>query len=538
MGFLQAIRDRLAGAPVPAQPSAQTHSAFVPNSGLGVSGLEAGAAQRRLSSFRPGNSHVNTLIAGAGATVQARARWLVRNNAYAINAVDWWGSAVVGSGITPSWQVQDERLKRALRGTWDAWTDEADAEGLTDLYGLMRRGVREMFIVGEVFFRLRYRRAEDGLTVPLQLQMLPAEMLDTNFNQRLPGGNVIRQGIEFNAIGARVAYHFWRQHPGDSSEPALITGQRSRVPAAEIIHLLDPVEAGQIRGLSRFSNVIASLFTLDQYDDAELERKKVAALFAGFIQRPSEPDPEENIMGTPVEAGPLVMGHNGGPPLDTAVSALEAGTMQVLLPGEEVKFSTPADVGGNFEAFQFRQLLRIAVGLGVPYHGLTGDMTRGNFGNTRASSLDARRRTEAYQWGVVIFGFCRKVAKVWTEQAALIGAVKGMTADSYAMQPRAFTTIRWMPPPWGWVDPQKDAMADQIMVANGFKARSEIMEANGYDAEETDRRRAEDMEREKRLGLTSGAAAPATPAAPPAEPEEDEDEGKPPAKREPAEPAP
>jgi hypothetical protein len=31
--------------------------------------------------------------------------------------------------------------------------------------------------------------------------------------------------------------------------------------------------------------------------------------------------------------------------------------MQLLLPGEDIKFSDPADVGGSYEAFQYRTLL-------------------------------------------------------------------------------------------------------------------------------------------------------------------------------------
>jgi capsid protein len=31
------------------------------------------------------------------------------------------------------------------------WTDETDAEGFTDFYGLQRRAAREVFIAGEVF---------------------------------------------------------------------------------------------------------------------------------------------------------------------------------------------------------------------------------------------------------------------------------------------------------------------------------------------------------------------------------------------------
>ena len=39
------------------------------------------------------------------------------------------------------------------------------------------RSIRAVFIAGEVFFRFRPRRLEDGLSVPLQLQMIPSEML-------------------------------------------------------------------------------------------------------------------------------------------------------------------------------------------------------------------------------------------------------------------------------------------------------------------------------------------------------------------------
>jgi hypothetical protein len=71
------------------------------------------------------------------------------------------------------------------------------------------------------------------------------------------------------------------------------------------------------------------LFLLDQYDDAELDRKKTAAMFAGFITKTA---PEEPMMGEAEEN-----------PDGAAMASLEPGTLQVLLPGEDVKFSSPAD---------------------------------------------------------------------------------------------------------------------------------------------------------------------------------------------------
>ena len=104
-----------------------------------------------------------------------------------------------------------------------------------------------------------------------------------------------------------------------------------------------------VAGLATLTAVLVRLFLLDQYDDAELDRKKTAAMFAGFITKTA---PEEPMLGE-VEAD-----LNG-----TAIASLEPGTMQVLLPGEDVKFSAPADVGGGYEAFQYRTLLAVSASL-------------------------------------------------------------------------------------------------------------------------------------------------------------------------------
>jgi len=488
-------------------------SGFAPTSGGQGAGLEAGAASRRLRYWRPNAAHINSLIAQSGETVQQRARWLTRNNAYAINAVDWWANRLVGAaGISPSWIGVTAGQKRALRQAWDDWTDEADAEGLTDFYGLQRRVAREIFIAGEVFLRLRYRRPEDGLSVPLQIQMLPAEMLDPNDNRRLSNGNTVRQGIEFDGIGRRVAYHFYRQHPADTTEQRAIGGQKTRVPAAEVRHLLDPVEAGQLRGLSRFSNVIVKLFVLDQYDDAELERKKTAALNTGFIE-PGE-DFDDGIGDLPPE-GSGELATTGGPGIVEV--RLEPGGMQVLQRGDKVTFNTPADVGGNYEAFEYRNLLAVAAGLGVPYFALTGDTNKANYSSLRAALVDARARVEAYQFSVMVFGMCRAVAQAWLEQAVLAGAVKGLTPQVYLPNRAKFRRIRWMTPAWQWVDPLKDMQADVLAVQNLFRSPSDVMEAAGYDAEETDRRTAEDQKRRRKLGI-----APTTKSGEPTQPVEPE----------------
>ncbi|HIC66774.1 MAG TPA: phage portal protein [Paracoccus sp.] len=450
--------------------------AFRARLGSIIGGFDAAQSHRRMRGFRATRAHVNTLIAASGETITARARWLVRNNGYAANAVDAFANHVVGDGIKPSSKIVDAVKKEELQKLWLAWTDEADAEGLTDFFGLQRRAAREVFLAGEVFLRIRTRRPEDGLSVPMQLQMLPSEMLPQDMTRVLPGAGSIRQGIEFDRIGRRVAYHFLRRHPGDMTDPGLV-GETVRVPASEVIHILDPVEAGQLRGVSRFAAAVVKLFTLDLYDDAELERKKTAAMFAMFITSPA---PETA--------------------LDPAEDDLEVEPGQVvrLDPGEDVTTPSTPDSGSTYEPFQYRTLLQIGAALGVPYGYLTGDTAKGNFSNTRIALVDFRRRISAFQHSVMVYQLCRAVWMRWMDMAVLAGAID---LPGYATDRRAYLACDWLPTKWDWIDPAKDAAAEILQIEAGLKSRTQAIAERGYDAEQVDREIAAERKREAALGL-------------------------------------
>jgi lambda family phage portal protein len=453
-----------------------------------VGGFEAGQASRRLRHFQPSRAHLNTLIAAAGADITARARWLVRNNGYAANAIESWAGNVVGDGIKPSSLIADAELKARVQRLWLDWTDDSDAEGFTDFYGQQRRAAREVFIAGEVFFRFRPRRPDDGLMVPLQLQMIPSEMLPLSRNEQLPGGNVVRQGIEFDRIGRRVAYHFLRRHPGDVTDPGL-AGEIVRVSAAEVIHVIDPVDAGQLRGISRFAPGIVKLFLLDQYDDAELDRKKVAAMHALFITTPA-----------PAEPFDIAESDEGG----ERTMDLQPGQIVMLEPGEEVQTSAPADVGQTYEPFQYRTLLQVSAALGIPYAYLSNDMLKANYSNSRLALLEFRRRIEAYQHSVMVWQICRRVWARWLDMAVMAGAI---ALPDYEQQRRVYLGCSWLPPKWDWVDPLKDARAEIEQIEAGLKSRTQALAERGYDADQVDAEIAADRARERQLGLSFGSAS-------------------------------
>jgi len=131
---------------------------------------------------------------------------------------------------------------------------------------------RAMFEAGECFLRFRPRRPDDGLSVPLQLQMLSSERLPLGKCETLPNRHEIIFGIELDRIGQRVAYHFYRAHPGDFRQRG--TGELVRVPAEQICHVFHPIAEGQIRGVPWVAPAMVRLWLLDQYDDAELDPAK------------------------------------------------------------------------------------------------------------------------------------------------------------------------------------------------------------------------------------------------------------------------
>ena len=117
MGWLDAFRRRKFGGPKEVRAR-----------------LEGAMSQRRLRGWLPPLENINSLVASGGPRLLARSRELVVTNGYAANACEAFASNLVGDGIKPSSLIEDPALRDRVQRLWLAWTDEADADGLTDFY--------------------------------------------------------------------------------------------------------------------------------------------------------------------------------------------------------------------------------------------------------------------------------------------------------------------------------------------------------------------------------------------------------------------
>ncbi|MCE0459965.1 phage portal protein [Pseudomonas uvaldensis] len=468
-----------------------SRSGFLLPSNIKASYEGAGEGRRSTGWDAPDNG-INSINTPALRNLRGRSRAAVRNDPYAFNVIDKRVSNLIGTGITPRPNTDDGVLRKLLQLLWDDWVDEADADEHTDFYGQQALVARTVETSGECFVRLRPRSVDEGLAVPLQVQILAPEFVPHDKFETTRTGNTIRAGIEFSPGGKRVAYWMYLSHPRDSVSLNAGYNQLVRIPATQVLHIFEPVEPGQLRGVPRLSPVLKRLRSLDNYDDAVLFRQEVANLFAGFISRPapdSGPMPRD-----PVTGQPLSLDRDGFTPM----VALEPGTMQELGPGEEVEFSKPPDAGNNYPDFMRQQLMAAAAGTGTPYEILTGDMREVNDRALRVVLNEFRRRLEQLQFGVYVHQFCRPVRAAWMDMAVLSGA---LTLDNYAQRRREYLRTRWVPQGWAYIQPVQDVQARRMEVQAGFASRSEMVTRTGYDAETVDAENAADNARAQALGL-------------------------------------
>ncbi len=475
---------------------------------------DAAGRGRRGRAWTPGRYGPNLVLLGSADQLQRRARDAVRNAGYADTAIDVLVTNLIGTGIKPKFNTPDAGLNRELNQLWQAWTDEADADGAFDFYGMQAVAVRSMVESGETFMRFRPRRPSDGLSVPLQLQMLESEFCPFDKNEMVAGGGEIRMGIEVDAIGRRAAYWFYRQHPDDKSLARPVDGLLPvRVPAEGVAHLRQMRRPGQLRGEPWLTRALIKLKDLDAYDDAELLRKKTAALFAAFITRPSPDTDEDNPA---IGEVPDSEDADGGP-----IATLEPGTVQLLEPGEEIKFAEPADVGGQYDTFMAWQLRSIAVNAGILYEQLTGDYSKINDRTYRAAVGEFRRRITMLQHGLVVFQFCRPVGEQFLNAAYASGAI----SPPAGMDDRAARKVLWVPQAWPYLHPLQDVQANKMARDAGFTSSKQIIAERGDDIEDVYREIAEEQAAEEALGLAFDRKSATQPGPAPSGQDGNQDQG-------------
>lgn len=449
----------------------------------------AGTSGRRTRGWNPGAAGPRSALNGNLTQLRNRSRDQVRNNGLIGHGITSLVTNEIGTGIVPRSRTEDEGMRESINAMWNRSASELDADGVLDAYGLQSLASRTRRTAGEVFIRRRLRRASDGLNVPLQVQLLEPEFVPLHKNEKLPNGNEICAGIEFDRRGRRVAYHMHTEHPQDGNSS--YGGDRTiRVPAAQVIHHFMPLRPGQIRGEPDAAASLLAARDFHEYKDAELVRKKTRAPFTGFLERAA--------VDTGAEVDPLT-----GLPKDVEDDlpslGVNPGMILTGIPGERFVLFDGDDNGSGYADYMRHQIMSQAVGMNIPYELMSGDWSKVNDRLVRVILNEFHRYIESVQDHYMVHQVCAGIWRWWLDAAVLSGA---LSAPGYAERKSDVVVAEWRPQGWQYIHPVQDVDAKLRAIQGGLTSRQAEVAKSGWDVEAIDAQNREDQERSEDLGYS------------------------------------
>lgn len=410
---------------------------------------DAGTVSKRTKGWRSDGYSVNTETNRSLSLLRSRSRELHQNHWAAVRAKTLVQRNTVGSGIVPTIRdpsADNEFLHDVCR---DTGLDPAGKKTLGALQSLSIGGVVES---GEVLILRRWRSPSEmrqrGMMLPVQFDILEADHLDTFIQGPQPNGTYAIQGVEYDRRGWPVAYHLYRDHPGE----VLRWNQYEsvRVPASEVCHAFIELRPGQARGIPWAAPCMIKMRQLADYEDAQLQRAIIANAWAVFVHHTDDVNLDDlyDPSGVPTSVHP--------------------GMVEYLRPGESVEFANPPGAEG-FRDFSEITAQHIAATYELTYPALTGDYGSMNFSSGRMGHVEMQRSIDVWQTQLMVAQVCRFFERSMRLGMQIMGRDPGESA------------WKWTPPRREMIDPVKETAALLTAVRGGLNTMPDALTQMGRE---------------------------------------------------------
>ena len=397
--------------------------------------------------------------------VRDMARDLVRNGPDAAAALRALTAYAIGDGVTVACEHKNPRVARLAQEIWDAESLKP-LDGRNDVYAQQKIAFRAMILDGEVLKVWSAVGSEPNARCVVREADFLDEQLSTAFGQT---GNTIVAGVEFDALGDRIAYHLFDHHPRD----LVSRGARRRVAAEHVDHIFEEERPGQARGISRFAPILTTLLDLDDIELAIRERRKAEASI-GLIVKQGPMSGAFNPAAPQLGAGdPAQASGPGAEVLDMAGAPIERitpGMIARMVQGDEITTLNWSSAGDATE-FQRMQRYLVSAAFGVPYFMLSGDTSQSNYTSQRADLVKFYVLLDQLQRLVIEPQDLQPTFRRIMQRAAL------RTGNRKLLE----VVARPIWPPKPVVDPLKDGLAEIHEIRAGLKSMPDALRARGHD---------------------------------------------------------
>lgn len=472
---------------------------------------------------RGATSQWNVLGASADAdtlldldTLRARSRDLVRNDPLAQSAVSTKVVNVVGPGhvVRPEINVDRLGLSADEAEAWEAqaldvWQDwaqgqDCDVTRVQSFAELEDMAYRSRLLSGDVFFVRRFKERKGRLLGTCYQAVEGDRVSNPNWaadSEKMAGG------VEFDADGAHVAYHFANRHMLDKHRMAGLKWQR--IPAfdasgrRQVLHIHGTRwRPDMTRYAPMLAPVIESLKQRSRYTEAELMAAVVSACFAIGMKS------DDGDIGAGLSTGagqPQGKSGTGNP-----IEITEPGQVFDLLPGEELNSFEPGRPNPQFAPFIEAVAQEVGAGTDLPYELLLKKF-QASYSASRAA-LEMAWQFFKTDRALHVSQFCRPIYEDVISEAVARGI---LLAPGFFQNPlirRAWLGAEWMGPARPTIDPTKDAKADETYLDMGVTSLTRISaERFGADYRTVKRRRAQDGSDDRAAAKTGPNVAPLAP---------------------------
>ncbi len=431
---------------------------------------------RELRSWTPALGSPDQDILWDLPALRARARDAERNQPLAAGAIRTKLDNIVGSGLTPSAEIDREALgidaetaygiERQMDRIYAVVTSRSgfDAAGKLTFGQLQRLALHTRLTSGDAFVVRRYiPRAGD--VVALKLQLLESDRCSNPDNRQ--NDILLRDGVAVDEVGCATGYWFSNQYPSESALGAGAALTWSFMPARGqtgsplVLHVAEQIRSGQSRGVPVLAPVLRQLKQIDRAIDSELAAWVISSMFTVFVkttnegtERPLSDLEDDAIRDLVASANEMKLGH---------------GAIVGLDENQSIEIANPSRPNPNIDGFLDTLARCIGVALGIPKELLLKTFNS-SYSASRAALHEAWRTFETQQdW--LVSSLCQPVYEWVIDEAVARGL---LNAPGYVEDPfirAAYLGTTWTGPTITSLDPEKEVRAAERAMRAGLGSR-------------------------------------------------------------------
>ncbi len=411
--------------------------------------------------------------------VRARARDLERNSDVMNAVLRAFRRNVIGSGLQVRVTTGDTEINDILEKTWNRWCKRinCDVTGQQSFIQIVRMCIQRKLTDGGILIVKRY--TDQGF-LPLQLQILEVDELDTTQLQPKKKGNKVVGGIEYNR---------WNRPEGYWIRQYSIDGYTQMTPvyvkAQDVIFYYTKKRPSQIREMSDLSQTLVRIKDMNEFMTAVTIKEKIAACLAVFIKRINPGG------GTPGKI------RSGGPAVNYEGKRIVPGMIMEMNAGDEAQMLNPSSQGTDATAFIKTQQRMISSASGLSYEATSRDMSETNYASARQSMIEDDLTYEEER-ELLVECLLNEIYESFVISCWLKGLIPA--ADFWERKEMYFSH-EWVVKPKRWIDPSKEANANGVALKTGQKTFQQICAENGRDWKKVVDEMAESQEYAREKGI-------------------------------------